>query len=105
MSLLADSDSDIRCLHIGVSESSEADLVRPEHKVAPVGLMVFEELTIELKILSDLDSDVLGVNGCVPLARAKGEGTHSTCNIIDGTLFSMKVFNLNVSLSCVLIAG
>lgn len=67
MSVLSDLNTEIRRL-ISVANAGEADFVGPVHKIAPVRLMVFEELTIEFKVLTNLEDDVLLFNISVPFA-------------------------------------
>jgi hypothetical protein len=101
--LLAYSDADVWCL-ICVSNSSETDFIGPEHKVAPIGLMIFKEFSVKLEVLSYFNRDVISLKSGVPLARSVGESAHRARNIIDGSLFSMEIFQLNFPKSSIFIS-
>jgi hypothetical protein len=96
MSLLSDSDAEIRCL-VGVPDAREAAFVRPVHKIAPVGLVVFEEFTIEFEILTNLENYIIFLKTCVPLARSVSKGSYSDRDVNNGSLLSMEVFELYFS--------
>ena len=89
----------------------EGHFVVPPHDVAPVRLIVFFKLSIELKILSDAHDDVVWgdtwvclIAALIPLALAEMEGTHTKCHVNDGTFFSCLVFNFNSSQLGILIS-
>lgn len=85
MSLMTDCNAHVWDL-IEIAAADECAFVGPPVNIAPVGLVVFEELTIELEVLSDLDHDVVGLDIFVPSARTEGEGSHCCCNIHDASL-------------------
>ena len=98
-------------LHVVAASFNEGDLVVPPHDVAPVWLVVFLKLSVELQVLSDLHDDVLGrhtwigrVFALVPLALTEVEGTHGQSHIDDGSLFSSTVLELDASELGILVA-
>ena len=101
--LLAYSDADVWCL-IGVSNSAETDFIGPVHEVAPIGLVIFKEFPVKLEVLSYFDCDVISLKSGVPLARSVGKSAHRARNIIDGSLFSMEIFQLNFPKSSIFIS-
>uniref|UniRef100_A0A7S3MNL8 Uncharacterized protein n=1 Tax=Favella ehrenbergii TaxID=182087 RepID=A0A7S3MNL8_9SPIT len=90
----------------------EGNLVVPPHDVAPVRLVVFLELGIELQVLSDAHHDVLGghswvslVAALVPLALTEVEGAHAESNIDNCALFRSSVLELDAGKLGVLVSG
>jgi len=90
----------------------ERDFVVPPHDVVPVRLVVFLELGIELKVLTNAHDDVFGrhsrvglVLALVPLAFAEMECTHTKGDINDSTLFGSLVFRFNTGQLGILVTG
>ena len=78
------------------------NFVVPPHYVAPVRLIIFFELGIELKVFSDTHHNVILrhawvslIATLIPLAFAEVESTYTEGNIDDSTLFSSLVLNLD----------
>lgn len=98
-------DSSLAVLILILSAAlNEGHFVVPPHDVAPVRLVVFLKLGVELKVLSDTHDDVIGRNtwvglitALIPLALAEVEGTDTKSNIDDGTLFGSLVLDLDTS--------
>ena len=89
----------------------EGDFVVPPHDIAPVGLVVFLELGVELEVLADAHDDVLGrhagvslIAALVPLALAEVEGADAEGNIDDRALLSRLVLHLDAGQLSILIA-
>jgi hypothetical protein len=59
--------------------------------------VILKELSVKLEVLSYFDRDVVRLKSGVPLARSVGEGANRARNIINGSLFSMEIFQLNLS--------
>ena len=85
--------------------------VVPPHDITPVRLVVFFELCIKLKILSDAHYDVVWgdarvslVTALVPFAFTEVEGTHTKGYIDNSTLFCSLVLDLDTSKLCVFIS-
>lgn len=90
---------------------NKGHFVVPPHDIAPVRLVVFFELRIELKILSDAhynvvwgDAGVSLVTALVPFAFTEVEGTHAKGYIYNSTLFCSLVLDLDTSKLCVLVS-
>ena len=91
---------------------NERDFVVPPHDIAPVGLEVFQELVVKLKVLTNAHDDVLGrhtrvrlVTALIPLALAEVESANAKSDINDGTLLSCLILRLNTSELSILVAG
>lgn len=82
---------------VSVRAADESAFVGPPVDIAPVWFMVLEEFTIELKVLSDLNHDVVGFDLFVPSARAVSEGSHTCGDVKDPLLLSMEVLQLDLT--------
>lgn len=84
-------------LAIGVfASANESTFIVPPADLSPVRLMVFEELFIELKILTNSENylfsrntRLFGGDSLVPLAFTVMECSNRASNINDSTLFSL----------------
>ena len=73
----------------------EGDFVVPPHDIAPVRLIVFKELIIKFKVLTNTHDNVFRghsrvrlIFALIPLALTEVEGTDAKGNVNDCTLFS-----------------
>ena len=85
------SETGIRLLSI-ITALDETDFVGPEHYVTPIRFMILKELTIEFKILSDLNYDVIRFELFVPLAGTEGKGSETSSDINNTLFLSGSVF-------------
>lgn len=90
---------------------NEADFVLPPHDVLPVWLKIFVELCIELEVFSNSEQDVVARHAgifrvvcLVPATVSEVEGTHAQGDVVNGSVFSVAVLNMDASLLSVLIA-
>lgn len=101
-------------LALSISVLATADIgafVVPPADLFPVRLVVFEELSIVLEVLTNSEHYLISRNSrlfsrdaLVPLAFTVMESSDGASNIDDGTLFSLFVFQLDSSEFGILIA-
>ena len=90
---------------------NERNFVVPPHYITPVRLIIFLELGIKFKILSDAHHNVILrharvrlITTLVPLAFTEVESTNTKGNIDYSTLFSSLVLNLDTSKLSILVS-
>ena len=90
----------------------EGDFIVPPHDIAPVRLIVFLELRVELQVLPDTHHDVIWgdarirlITALIPFALTEVEGTHAQGDINDGTLLRSLILNLNSRKLGILVTG
>lgn len=104
LSFMAGDQTDI-CLFIEVTAADEGAFIGPVHKVFPVRFVVFEELTIKLEVLSDLNNNIISLDAGIPSAGAEGECTHCHRDVVDCSFFSMDFLEFDVSKLGILVSG
>jgi hypothetical protein len=91
-------------LGVGVFAGNlEGTFVVPPGDVAPIGFVIFKELTIELQILTESDQNLgctntfLGRDTLVPLGLPEMECSDTVRDIKNGTLFCTSILKLDTS--------